>query len=140
MSSNTPPPDDLHTEIVNTTQRLFQLRPHEWQIRIIRHLVLSHRSNDNTNMVVVRPTGGGKSLVYQVAGYLMKGITLFISPLLALASDQIRKLRVITRNRPEFVSLHLDDMEESSLIELAHDISTSKEPDGTECAISVIIM
>ena len=106
---------------------------------IIRHLVLSHRSNDNTNMVVVRPTGGGKSLVYQVAGYLMKGITLFISPLLALASDQIRKLRVITRNRPEFVSLHLDDMEESSLIEVAHDISTWKEPDGAECAISVII-
>jgi len=90
-------------------------------------------------MVVVRPTGGGKSLVYQVAGYLMKGITLFISPLLALASDQIRKLRMITRNRPDFVSLHLDDMEESSLLELAHDISTWKEPDGTECAISVII-
>ena len=139
MSSNTPPPDDLHTEIVNTTQRLFQLHPHEWQIRIIRHLVLSHRSNNNTNMVVVRPTGGGKSLVYQVAGYLMKGITLFISPLLALASDQIRKLRMITRNRPEFVSLHLDDMEQSSINELADDISTWKEPDGSQCAISVII-
>jgi superfamily II DNA helicase RecQ len=90
-------------------------------------------------MLVVRPTGGGKSLVYQVAGYLMKGITLFISPLLALASDQTRKLRMITRNRPEFVSLHLDDMEESSINELAHDISTWKEPDSSQCAISVII-
>ena len=105
MSSNTPPPDDLHAEIVNTTQRLFQLHPRKWQIQIIRHLVLSHRSYNNTHMVVVRPTGGDKSLVYQVARYLMKGITLFISPLLPLASGQTQKLRMITRNRPEFLSL-----------------------------------
>ena len=125
--------------LLAATQQLFQLHPHEWQIQIIRHLVLSHRSNNNTNMLVVRPTDGGKSLVYQVTRYLMKGITLFISPLLALASDQTWKLRKITRNRPEFVSLHLDDMELSSINELADDISTWKEPHTSQCAISVII-
>ena len=46
MTSNPPPPDPLYTEIVSTTQRLFQVRPYEWQIQIIRDLVLSHRSNN----------------------------------------------------------------------------------------------
>ena len=58
-------------------------------------------------MLIVRPTGGGKSLVYQVAGYLMKGITLFISPLLALASDQLRKLRKVSKKVEEY--LDIDD-------------------------------
>ena len=107
MSSNPPPPDDINAQIVTTTQRLFQLTPREWQIGIIRDLVHSHRSNIKSNMLIVRPTGGGKSLVYQVAGYLMKGITLFISPLLALVSDQVRKLHKVMSTRPNFVSLHL---------------------------------
>jgi hypothetical protein len=76
MTSNAPPPDPLYNEIVSTTQRLFQVQPYEWQIQIIRDIVISHRSNNKQNMLVVRPTGGGKTLVYQVAGYMLKGITL----------------------------------------------------------------
>ena len=121
MSSNPPPPDVLNTQIVTTTERLFDLTPHDWQTRIIHDLVQSHRSNNKSTMLIVRPTGGGKSLVYQVAGYLMKGITLFISPLLALASDQTRKLRKVTCTQPDFISLHLDDMEISSIKEVAND-------------------
>ena len=65
MSSNPPSaPNDLNTQIITTTQRLFNLRPHEWQIGIIHDLVQSHHSNNKTNTLVVRPTGGGKSLVY----------------------------------------------------------------------------
>ena len=89
MSSNPPPPDDINAQIVTTTQGLvFQLTSREWQIRIIRDLVHSHRSNIKSKLIV-RPTGRGKSMVYQVAGYLMKIITLFISPLFSLALDQI---------------------------------------------------
>ena len=139
MTSNPPPPDPLYTEIVSTTQRLFQVRPYEWQIQIIRDLVLSHRSNNKENMLVVRPTGGGKTLVYQVAGYMMKGITLFLSPLLALASDQTNKLRKTTRNHLDFVSLHLDDMEPSSIKEIADDLTSWKEPNGSDCEIAVVL-
>ena len=89
MSSNAPSPNNLNMQIITATQRLFHLHPHEWQtIGIIQDLVQSHRSNNTNHVLVVRPTSGVKSLVYQVAEYVMKGITLFMSPLLALASDQ----------------------------------------------------
>ncbi len=39
--------------------------------------------------LVVMPTGSGKSAIYQVAGSLMKGATVVVSPLIALQKDQV---------------------------------------------------
>jgi ATP-dependent DNA helicase RecQ len=44
------------------------------------------------DVLLVSPTGSGKSLVYQVAGVAAGGLTLVISPLLALQQDQIDHL------------------------------------------------
>lgn len=41
------------------------------------------------DVLLVAPTGSGKSLVYQVAGVLMEGLILVVSPILALQQDQI---------------------------------------------------
>jgi len=43
--------------------------------------------------VAVLPTGGGKTLVYQLAGLLLAGTTVVATPLLALMQDQVRRLR-----------------------------------------------
>lgn len=47
------------------------------------------------DVLAVLPTGGGKSLVYQLAAQLLPGTTLVVSPLLALMKDQVDSLEEI---------------------------------------------
>ena len=46
------------------------------------------------NVLAVMPTGAGKSLCYQVPALVLGGLTIVISPLVALMQDQVAALRL----------------------------------------------
>ena len=58
----------------------------EGQEEVIRALL------DGRSALAVFPTGGGKSLCYQLPALMLGGLTLVISPLIALMKDQVDRL------------------------------------------------
>ncbi len=56
--------------------------------RQVIELVLAGR-----DMLVLMPTGGGKSLTYQLPALLLPGLTIVVSPLIALMQDQVDRLQ-----------------------------------------------
>src|SRR5262245_13897627 len=47
---------------------------------------------DGESVLAVMPTGSGKSLCYQLPAIVRQGLTLVVSPLIALMRDQVRAL------------------------------------------------
>lgn len=71
---------DLHATLLEHFQ-LDSFRP--GQEEVVRTLL------QGRDVLTVLPTGAGKSLVYQLTAQLLPGVTIVVSPLLALMKDQV---------------------------------------------------
>ena len=50
---------------------------------------------EGQNVLAIMPTGGGKSLCFQLPALMRQGVTVVISPLIALMRDQVRALQAV---------------------------------------------
>jgi len=64
------------------------------------------------DVLALMPTGGGKSLCFQLPALLQPGVTLVVSPLIALMQDQVRLLRD-NDIRASFINSSLEPLEVS---------------------------
>ena len=77
-------PDDVLDELLKEVFQFEKFRPYQ------REVCLDVASGKD--VLLVMPTGAGKSLCYQLPGAFRQGVTLVISPLIALMEDQVAKI------------------------------------------------
>ena len=78
-----------------TTEALTSLLQQVWGYDSFRpgQSEIVHHIANGGNGIALLPTGGGKSLCYQVPGLARQGLTLVVSPLISLMEDQVADLQ-----------------------------------------------
>lgn len=78
-------PDTAPLEVLQKVWGYDSFRP--MQLEVIRSALEGH------DTLALMPTGGGKSITFQVPALILDGLTLVITPLVALMRDQVESLR-----------------------------------------------
>ena len=65
---------------------------------------------------VMLPTGSGKTVCFQLAGYLREGLVVIISPLLSLMQDQVERMKVYGEKRVVALNSFLNANEKTTIL------------------------
>ena len=95
-----------------------------FQAEVIEHV------NRGGDALVLMPTGGGKSLCYQIPALLRAGVGIVVSPLIALMQDQVAAL-VEAGVRAAFLNSSLVVRERRAQVERA-----TRAPASSTCSTS----
>jgi ATP-dependent DNA helicase recQ len=79
--------------------------------------IISHSLGDRTTIGLL-PTGGGKSLTYQISCILQPGVSIVVDPLMSLMLDQVRGLRSIRIDVCECVNSSMSSMEKADKLNM----------------------
>lgn len=75
------------TELETALQSIFKLKSfRDDQLKAIKSIL------NNNDTIVIKATGGGKSLIYQFPSVISEGTSIILSPLIALMGDQVSSL------------------------------------------------
>lgn len=86
------------------------------QEEIIRHLV------EGNDAFVLMPTGGGKSMCYQLPALLMEGTAIVISPLIALMKNQVDVIRGFVEGNEGIAHFLNSSLSRSQIAEVRSDL------------------
>ena len=90
-------------------------RKREFRPKQVDAILANLRQQDS---IVLLPTGAGKSLIYQLTGMLMPGVTLVVDPIVALMEDQVEGLKSHAIDRATYISRDLSRSTENARLEL----------------------
>ena len=70
---------------------------------------------EGKDVITIMPTGGGKSICYQIPALILEGITIVISPLISLMKDQVDNIKNIGI-KSAYINSTLSDSEINSIL------------------------
>jgi len=110
----------INSSLLESLQKYFGFSKFKGdQERIIKNILAGN------NTFVIMPTGGGKSLCYQLPAFMMDGVALVVSPLIALMKNQVDAVRA--KHEDDGVAHYLNSsLTKTQIRQVREDINSGK--------------
>jgi ATP-dependent DNA helicase RecQ len=110
----------VDTNLKDSLQQYFGFSKFKGEQELIIQNVLSGR-----NTFVIMPTGGGKSLCYQLPALVSEGTAVIVSPLIALMKNQVDAMRSVSNN-DEIAHFLNSSLSKGDILKVKKDIQDGK--------------